>query len=90
MKEGLYVYSPIVHSHHLSVEFDPKKTFNWMPLDIVMLDASDAAIIFMIDGWDISKGVTEEIEFIRNMGKSIIYSKEAWPGYDHTTLNKSF
>lgn len=66
LKRGVHTYSPIVHNHHLAVNGDLPRDFDfWMDYDCAMLSKADAIIVAQIDGWQQSRGVAYEMEFAR-------------------------
>lgn len=70
---GVNVYSPITHSHSLSVYGglaggDHKF---WLPYDELMMARCDALIVAHMEGWQESKGIAHEVEFFKRVGKSI-------------------
>lgn len=70
------VFSPIVHSHPMSIEYDMPTTFDfWRDLDYKYLDSSEALWVLMMDGWEDSKGVTAEIAYAKSKGLPIEYVK---------------
>ena len=59
---GQIVYSPIVHSHVLATEYGVPNTHEiWMPHCLAMLERADNLFVLMLDGWEQSKGVREEL-----------------------------
>lgn len=73
---GVPIFSPIVHSHPMSLAFDMPTTFPfWEKLDYQYLDASDALWVLMMDGWQDSRGVTAEIAYAESKGLPVKYIK---------------
>ena len=69
-------YSPIVHFHQLSMEYNmPTDAEFWKCIDKVMLDKSDEMNVLMIRGWMESKGVQSEINYFRSVNKLITLTK---------------
>lgn len=62
-----YVYSPIIHNHsvnqHLRIA-QPSWDF-WGPVDIHFLRFADALGVLMLEGWEDSTGVQEELRFAK-------------------------
>ena len=78
MLDGLSVFSPITHCHHLDIENHSWEDF-WKPLDFSFLERCSTIIVLKLDGWEISEGVTDEIEFAKQKGieiKYMIHDKE--------------
>ena len=74
-KMGLIVFSPVVHSHAISVHGDinPKDHELWMAIDRPMVNAARGLIVAMLSGWDESLGVKVEIDLFKQAGKPIFY-----------------
>src|SRR5215831_7469596 len=72
---GINVYSPIVHGHPLSVYGGvPDSDYDiWMPLNAKMCRYADCLIVGTLEGWDMSKGVQEEINWFKEDDKTIYY-----------------
>jgi hypothetical protein len=71
LKAGLVVFSPIVHSHPL-VAFDlPTGWDFWELIDRAYLARCDEVVVLMLDGWQQSVGVREEIRIARELGKPV-------------------
>lgn len=79
LKRGLFVFSPITHSHPIAVHgaMDGKDHDVWMPLDIAVLDECDEMLVVMMPGWNESHGIGLEIAHARKMGKPITWL--SWP-----------
>lgn len=68
------VYSPIVHNHELAKTYDLPREFSfWRSFDLTMLRYAIRLRVFMLPGWDDSKGVREEIIFAKNLELPIEY-----------------
>lgn len=62
------IFAPISHSHPISLEMPTGKATDhdlWMAQDLGILRRCDKLIVLMLDGWDHSRGVTEEIAVAR-------------------------
>jgi hypothetical protein len=72
--EGKVVYSPITYGHTL-VEFQEMTTDQefWMGFCLTLLEKSEELYVYMMPGWDKSKGVAEEIEFAKQHNIPITY-----------------
>lgn len=74
LKNGIWVYSPIVHCHHMSQVFGmPHDAEFWLGYDTAMIKACKHLQVLRLDGWARSKGVTGEIKLAQELGKSITY-----------------
>lgn len=73
MKKKIPVFCPITHSHPISIYGntplnDPDF---WLNADWPMFDAAGGVIILMMDGWEESYGVAEEIKRANAQGKFV-------------------
>lgn len=74
MRQGLPVYSPIVHGHSIAVRHDlPTDWEFWKNHCLALLGQSVRMIVIMMDGWESSTGVKAEIEYCVNSGIPIDY-----------------
>lgn len=63
MKQGLVIFSPIVHCHEIACKYTLPTDFAfWQNYCIAMLRRADTLWVLRIEGWKESKGVTHEIE----------------------------
>jgi nucleoside 2-deoxyribosyltransferase len=73
LKKGIHVIEPIV-TGHVKVQYNLPTHFEfWKERDIKFIDYSDALIVYMIPGWNESKGVAHEIEYALKTGKPVHY-----------------
>ena len=74
IRQGRVVYSPVVYSHPLARDFRLPDDFAfWRDHSLGMLAAAQRLIVLQLDGWEESKGVTEETLSATYMGKHIEY-----------------
>lgn len=74
MNSGLYVYSPISHSHPIAqVGGLPGSWEFWKEYDQVMMSVCDELCIYTAYGWEKSVGVFEELNIALKGGKKISY-----------------
>ena len=75
IKAGIPVFCPIAHSHSIADigDIDPLDHNIWLPADKPLMDGATAIVVAMMDGWDKSYGVAEEIKVFQNAGKRVIY-----------------
>jgi hypothetical protein len=75
IKSGVPVFSPISHTHPLSKfgDIDPLDCDTWLAVDRPMMDAAKGLIVCMMEGWQDSYGVEEEIKSFKDAGKPILY-----------------
>lgn len=64
MSEGHNVFSPISHSHPISLHMDNSLDHDfWLKQDLSFLERwADEMVILMLPGWSESKGVDREIK----------------------------
>ena len=74
MRRGVHVYSPISHTHPIAEAGDlPKGWEFWEQYDRSVLSVCVRMIVLKQDGWEESRGVTEEIRISRDIGLPIHY-----------------
>ena len=74
MKQGMVVFSPIVHGHAMALKHDlPKKWEYWKDTLEVLLPRFDELWVVLIEGWDRSRGVKAEIELAQKLGIKVRY-----------------
>jgi hypothetical protein len=73
LRLGVYVFAPIAYN-------EPWKRFNvpgdwafWADFDKCFVDHCEALVVMKLKGWDISVGVTAEIEHAKMRGKKVYY-----------------
>jgi len=73
INEGLLIYSPISHSHHIATQhgLDCGWEF-WKRHDEYMLSLCSRLLVLQIDGWRESVGVQAEIRFALATGIEIV------------------
>ena len=93
-----WVYSPIVHCHEIAkLNGLPTDAKFWKEFNEAMIDSFQSVIVLCEEGWSISKGVTMEIEYAKDMHCDLWYlvpsarvNEELREGYlfiDHAPLN---
>ena len=74
MKQGEVVYSPIVHSHQMALNHDLPKGYEfWKEQCQAMVYKADALHVMMLDGWQQSVGVNDEISLARELKIPVLY-----------------
>lgn len=75
LQEGLRVYSPIAHTHPIAMwgQLDPLDHTIWLPFDEAIMEKADALLVAMLDTWESSYGVSEEINIFLTAGKPIYF-----------------
>jgi len=73
LRVGQAVFSPIVHSHPLVAYGLPTDWAFWQRVDVEHLRRCDGVAVLMLDGWDRSSGVREEVCLALELGKPVRY-----------------
>lgn len=74
---GVCVINPIGMCHELSKTHKlPTGYEYWQERDRTLIERSDETWVLMMDGWRESVGVTDEINYTRELGKPIYYLDE--------------
>ncbi len=82
VREGQLVFSPIAHWHPISCFHDlPRDHTFWRDLDRAQIIAARGIMVLKLDGWEESKGVQDEIEFAKSLGREIQYFEWDEDGY---------
>jgi nucleoside 2-deoxyribosyltransferase len=70
---GVNVFSPIAHSHGISLygDIDAYDQRLWRDLDAAMVAKCDMLIVAHMEGWQHSSGIAHEIECFAAAGKPI-------------------
>jgi len=76
IKAGCVPYSPITHSHPIATQCasDEENCWEvWGPIDKEMIGRCDELWVIILDGWEESVGVQQEIKWAWGMGKKVRY-----------------
>lgn len=77
LKQGIFVYSPIVHCHELAWAYNLPGDFAfWKAYNFDMLRRADMITVLKITGWDKSVGVSQELEAAKYIGLPVSYCDE--------------
>lgn len=80
-RKGHVVYSPIVHFHPCACEHDLPRDFAfWSRINFWMLGRSDSLYVLKLDGWEESKGVEAEVDYMKKLGRQVVYLTPAPDG----------
>jgi nucleoside 2-deoxyribosyltransferase len=77
LRNGRLVYSPIVHSHPLSLLGLPGDWPFWAAHNRAMLARSTSLLVLQLDGWEQSRGVAAEIGIAEALGIPVAFDP-AW------------
>ena len=70
----LILLEPIASCHAKSYMYDMPTGYEyWKTRDRKMIALSDGIIVATLPGWEESEGVTDEIQYAKELGKDIIY-----------------
>jgi len=76
-KFKLPVFSPIVHCHGIAQDYAmPTDAKFWQDYNTAFIRKADAVYVLKIDGWEESKGVTQEIRLAKMLNLPIHYVDE--------------
>ena len=76
LRKNILVYSPIVYAHQMVVNFDLDGGWKqWQEMSFNMIECCSEVWVLMLDGWEKSKGVIEEIKYASQAGKETRYVK---------------
>ena len=72
---GVITYSPIVHGHQLTVhgKIRTDDYTLWREMNLAMLKRMDALIVAMMEGWERSEGIADEVSFAKAERKPVFY-----------------
>jgi hypothetical protein len=76
MRAGVFIFSPIAHTHPIARHGLPTGWDFWKPFDEAFLTACRCMIVLQLDGWKESVGVADEIAFMQGANKPVEYM--AW------------
>lgn len=80
IKEKHICFSPIVHFHPVAVRRTlPYDAEYWKAVNYWFLEKCDLVAVLMLDGWEYSYGVEDEIKMAGIFGKSIIMCNPGLP-----------
>ena len=71
-KPGVLVFSPIVHSVPMVTIADMGHLYkDWQDTDRAWVERCDAVLVLILDGWQKSAGINDEIPYAMALGKPI-------------------
>lgn len=71
LAKGHHVLSPIAYCYQFRDEL-PDSSAAWRPFNFEMIDGCSELWVLMIDGWEQSAGVAEEIEYAKRRPSMVI------------------
>jgi len=67
LEEGFNIWSPISHSHPISLYMDNSNDSDfWCENSLAFLEHCDELVVYCLQGWKESRGVTKEIKFAKS------------------------
>jgi hypothetical protein len=83
MRAGLHVFSPIAHTHPISLAGKlPGDWEYWKSYDEAVLSTCLTLAVLKLDGWEQSKGVQGEVEIARTLKLATYYAGPAAANLD--------
>ena len=74
MAEGIFVYSPIAHTHPIAEASNLPLGFEfWERYDRAILQCCHKMIVIQLPGWEQSKGIAAELEIAKELGIPVEY-----------------
>lgn len=74
IKQGQFVYSPIVHCHPLAIDHNlPRDVSFWIEYNACMLLKSNCLLVLCLSGWKSSVGLLGEIDLAYEYGVKTAY-----------------
>ena len=82
LKRGVHVFCPIAHTHPIAKESGmPLEDHGiWLPADRPFMEASGGIVVAMMDTWELSYGISFEVEEFRGARKPVYFLR--WPRED--------
>jgi len=77
LKAGIHAYSPIVHCHELAKKYKLPVRFDfWRDHNFAILAKASQLTVVCLEGWQTSKGITEERNLATMLSIPIRYRME--------------
>lgn len=74
VQEGITLIEPIAMSHQQAQRFGLPSSFEfWRERDHRLIECVDEVLVCMLEGWDQSVGVLDEIDYAAKIGKRVSY-----------------
>ena len=73
MMDGLHIYSPIAHCHPIAQFGLPTDWGYWQEFDKRFISVSSKLIVYKLDGWEESKGISAEIQIAEGLNIPVEY-----------------
>lgn len=74
LSKRINVYSPIWATHEAACDHAlPTDHLFWLEFNKVFIDPAAGMVVVMLDGWQSSAGIRQEIEYARQCGKPVYF-----------------
>lgn len=74
MEKGLFVFCPVVHGHCIDEVAEREIPYEyWLTTTADFLARSDKLYVAMLKGWELSRGIQQEIDLAKRMSLPIFY-----------------
>lgn len=74
MSDGVFIYSPIAHTHPIALAGSLPPDFDfWAAYDRAILQCCKRMIVLRLPGWEQSKGVSAELVIAEELGITVEY-----------------
>jgi len=88
MSEGIFVVSPLSHSHPIALAGSLPLAFDfWMEFDFRLIRLCDTMTVLKLDGWTTSVGVSAEIRHAVKLNKLVKYREPSEPSEPSESTN---
>ena len=78
LKDRVWVYSPIVHCHAMSMRYGmPTDAAYWQEYNFAMLDRAMELLVLTLPGWQDSLGIAMELERARKYRMTVSFMQES-------------
>lgn len=78
MRNGIHVFSPIVHCHPMAKHFDMPSGYEfYKEYDQEMIGLCESMIVLTLSGYELSHGIQSEVQYARKLGKPTVYTPNA-------------
>jgi hypothetical protein len=77
IRAGVRLYCPIAHTHPIAMQggIDPLDHGIWLPADRPFMFAACGLIVCMMEGWELSYGISVEMDEFARAGKPLVYMR---------------
>lgn len=70
--KGKLAYSPIIHGHYVEHGLGRGLDYDyWITHGLAMLDVCNAVVVLQLPGWEKSKGIQKELDYIKKKNMTL-------------------